>query len=444
MHFASNLFGKKTLLALSVAAFASGCSDGENKTDTAAQDNKQDNHQSSESFSRVAVSEFNSNSVYVLNANNFGVVDQFAMTHSPSALKTSPDGRYALAFQRSQNIVEVIDSGISAEAHGDHFHLHSEKPSLLNGKYESAAPTHYDLAGSQAALFFDGNSEAGVNAELKILDDASIATMGQVASYSFTYAMHSAAQIFGEHVFTGIKENPAAEGLPDKVAVLELHGDHFHAPTVANVTCPSLHGSAQSKTQVAFACNDGVIIIDKPSTAPEYTKIANPGSLAPTIPVPGEDPVANRLGKVMGFKASDKLLFIAKNQQAFQLKQGILEEVQWKEADTERYLAYIGIDSAFLVLSSTGKLNVFDPATNFAQVASVKIWDTVPVLDDPKNQKFSIVYDKRNNHVFVTDPKNKKVFEVELGQQPTVKTHELSFIPHLITWVGTTEQEHHH
>ncbi|CCN35367.1 conserved hypothetical protein [Vibrio nigripulchritudo SO65] len=444
MHFASNLFGKKTLLALSVAAFASGCSDGENKTDTAAQDNKQDNHQSTESFSRVAVSEFNSNSVYVLNANNFGVVDQFAMTHSPSALKTSPDGRYALAFQRKQNIVEVIDSGISAEAHGDHFHLHSEKPSLLNGKYESTAPTHYDLAGSQAALFFDGDSKTGVNAEFRVIDDATIGTTSHVASYPFNYAVHGTAQIFGEHVFTGIVDNAVDPRLPNKVVALELHNDHFHELSIATDSCPSLHGSAQSKTQVAFACNDGVIIIDKPSTTPEYTKITNPGSLAPTIPVPDKAPVANRLGKVMGFKASDKLLFIAKNQQAFQLKQGILEEVQWKEADTERYLAYIGIDSAFLVLSSTGKLKVFDPATNFAQVASVKIWDTVPVLDEPKNQKFSIVHDKRNNHVFVTDPKNKKVFEVELGQQPTVKTHELSFIPHLITWVGTTEQEHHH
>ncbi|CCO45920.1 conserved hypothetical protein [Vibrio nigripulchritudo SOn1] len=443
MHFASNLFGKKTLLALSVAAFASGCSDGENKTDTAAQDNKQDNHQSTESFSRVAVSEFNSNSVYVLNANNFGVVDQFAMTHSPSALKTSPDGRYALAFQRRQNIVEVIDSGISAEAHGDHFHLHSEKPSLINGKYESTAPTHYDLAGSQAALFFDGDSKTGVNAELKILDDASIATMSQVASYSFTYAMHSTAQIFGEHVFTGIKENPAAEGLlPDKVAVLELHGDHFHAPTVANVTCPSLHGSAQSITQVAFACGDGVVVISDPGTAPQYAKVGNPTFAQPEVEHPKLGKVPNRFTTALGFKNSDRFLFIAMNKEMFQYRQGTFEAINWKETPSESDILYAHSDSALFILSSTGKLKAFDPAKNFELASEVQIWETAPTLD--QDQKFSIVHDKRNNHVFVTDPKNKKVFEVELGQQPTVKTHELSFIPHLITWVGTTEQEHHH
>ncbi|BDU38183.1 YncE family protein [Vibrio nigripulchritudo] len=433
MHFASNLFGKKTLLALSVAAFASGCSDGENKTDTAAQDNKQDNHQSTESFSRVAVSEFNSNSVYVLNANNFGVVDQFAMTHSPSALKTSPDGRYALAFQRRQNIVEVIDSGISAEAHGDHFHLHSEKPSLINGKYESTAPTHYDLAGSQAALFFDGDSKTGVNAEFRVIDDATIGTTSHVASYPFNYAVHGTAQIFGEHVFTGIVDNAVDPRLPNKVLALELHNDHFHELSIATDNCPSLHGSAQSKTQVAFACNDGVVVIDNPGGSPQFSKVPNPTTL-----------VANsRIVKVLGFKSADKLLFVTAALQAFQLNdQGALTEINWKEADTEEYLAYTSIDSAFLVLSSNGKLKAFDPAKNFELASEVQIWETAPTLD--QGQKFSIVHDKRNNHVFVTDPKNKKLFEVELGQQPTVKTHELSFIPHLITWVGTTQQEHHH
>ncbi|MGF1710248.1 hypothetical protein L4C37_06645 [Vibrio kagoshimensis] len=430
MHFAPGFFGKRTLLTLSIAAFISGCSDGENKADTGTQDSQPDHQE--ENVSRVVISEAGSNNVYVLNANSFETLGQFALLNAPSGLKTSPDGRYALALQRSQDTVEIIDSGVYAETHGDHFHLHADEPVLLSDTYTSPAPTHYDLADHKTALFFDGNAEAGLNAELKILDDATIAGASQIASYSFTYAMHSTAQIFGEHVFTGIKSDPAVDGLPDQVAALELHGDHFHGPTVANVTCPSLHGSAQSETQVAFACDDGVVVISDPGVTPQYTKIVNPTSLE----------AGSRFGKVLGFKNSDKLLFVSRSLQAFQLNQGALEEISWKETNEEGYLTYASTESAFLVLSSTGKLKVFDPSTSFTQSAEVQLWETVPTLAE--GQKFSISYDKRSHHVYVTDPTNKVILEVELHEQPTVKTHQLSFVPGLITWAGTTKEEHHH
>lgn len=427
MHFSSNFFGKKTLLALSITAFVSGCSDGENKTDAGIKDTHQE-----QNTSRIVINESGSNNVYVLNANNFETLGQFALLNAPSGLKTSPDGRYALALQRSQNTVEIIDTGVYAEAHGDHFHLHSEEPSLLNDTYTSTAPTHYDLAEHQTVLFFDGNTDAGLNAEFKILDDATIANASEIASYSFNYAMHSTAQVFDKHVFTGTKTDPAVSGLPNEISTLELHGDHFHGPTVANVTCPSLHGSAQSETHVAFACDDGIVVISDPGVSPQYTKIANPSSLE----------IDSRFGKVLGFKNADKLLFVSRTLQAFQLNQGILEEILWKETNTESYLTYSNTESAFLVLSTTGKLKVFDPLVNFAQIAEVQIWETVPTL--AKGQRFNISYDKQSHHVFVTDPTNKVVVEVELDEKPTVKTHQLSFTPGLITWAGTTEEEHHH
>lgn len=431
MLFAPICPRKKTLIALSVAALVTGCSEGENSVETATQNHQQDLHQE-ETASRFVINESGSNTVYVLNASNFETLDQFALLNAPSGLKTSPDGRYALALQRSQNVVEIIDGGVYAEAHGDHFHLHAEEPSLLTDTYTSAAPTHYDMAEHQTALFFDGNSDAGLNAEIKVLDDASIATASHIASYSFNYAMHSTAQIFGEHVFTGVKEDPTATGLPNQIAALELHGDHFHGPTIANVSCPSLHGSAQSNSQVAFACTDGVVLIDNPAAEPQYTKLANPTSLEE----------GSRFGKVLGFKDADKLLFISRSLQAFQLNQGVLEEIVWKEDGSEGYLTYANTGSAFVVLSTTGKLKAFDPANDFTQIADVQLWQTVPALAD--GERFRISHDKRSQHVFVTDPTNNVVFEVDFANQPTVKSHQLSFTPGLITWTGTTEQEHHH
>lgn len=420
--------GTSTALSLAIMLTLSGCSEGENQADSHSH---QDPHHALPTMSRVVITEQESNSLYVLDGKDWTVLAQFTMQNSPSALKTSPDGRYALAMQRTQNLVEIIDSGIEAEAHGDHFHLHAEKPQLLNVQYQGVKPTHYDLGKDVAALFFDGDSTSGEHAEFRVLSDATIATASSVAHYDFTYAVHGAAQVFGQHAFTGIVDNAANPALPNKVIALEMHNDHFHEISTAPDECPALHGSAQSKTQVAFACGDGVIVIDTPDTTPQFTKLANPAGLETNA----------RLGTVVGFTDADKLLFLTRNAQAFYLAQGELTEVNWKSSPDEVALGHYAAKDAFVVVSSLGTLKVFNAAANFAQSQNITLWQTPPTLGS--GQKFQITQDQRTGHLLVSDPIHNQLLEIDT-EAGSVTKHNLSFTPQLITWVGTTEEEHQH
>ncbi|ENN9981200.1 hypothetical protein ACAS46_002865 [Vibrio vulnificus] len=420
--------GKYTALSLAVMLTLSGCSEGENKAD---HHNHQDSEHSPSAMSRLVVTEQGSTNLYVLEGKNWAPLEQFNLQNTPSGLKTSPDGRYALALQRNQNLVEVLDSGIEAEAHGDHFHLHVERPQLLTTQYQGIKPTHYDLSDDTTALFFDGDSNSGENAEFRVLNDASIANGTALAHYTFGYAVHGTAQLFGEHAFTGIVDNAANPALPNKVVALERHGDHFHELSTSTDACPALHGSAQSKTQVAFACSDGVIVVDTPNATPQFTKLANPAGLD----------TGSRFGTVVGFDAADKLLFLTRQAQAFYLAQGELKEVNWKSSPEEGVLAHYAANDALVVVSSNGTLKVFNAAANFIQSHNINLWEMPPALAE--GQKIQLTEDKRTGHLIVSDPANNQLLEIDLVKEE-VRQHPLDFVPHLLTWVGTVEQEHQH
>ena len=80
-------------------------------------------------LSRIAIQEANTNMIYIFNAENIDIIGQMALQNAPSSLETSPNGRYVLAFQTEDNRIEVIDSGVIAETHGDHDHITTETPS---------------------------------------------------------------------------------------------------------------------------------------------------------------------------------------------------------------------------------------------------------------------------------------------------------------------------
>lgn len=89
------------------------------------------------------------------------VTATYAVDNAPSALYTSPGGRYAVAVQRLQDKVQFIDGGIWQEGHVDHLHDYKQAPPRVDWVLAGVRPTHFDVqAGAQAAFFMDGNSGA--------------------------------------------------------------------------------------------------------------------------------------------------------------------------------------------------------------------------------------------------------------------------------------------
>lgn len=425
-----NIKGKRTAMSLALVLVLSGCSEGENKTESEQQ---QDPGEAKSAMSRLVVTEQNSNSIYVLDGGkDWDLMAQFSLQNAASGLKTSPNGRYALAMQRNQNLVEIIDSGLEAEAHGDHFHLHAEAPQLLTSQYQGIKPTHYDLGQNVAAIFFDGNAGSGENAEFRLVKESTIANAEAVATYRFNYAVHGTAQVLGEHVFTGIVENAANPALPNKVLQTHLHGDHFHDVALLPEECPALHGSAQSKTQLAFGCSDGVVHIQIQDGNVTSTKLVNPSALAE----------GSRFGSILGYYEADTLLaYASASQQLFQIQAGQLKEVKWQQTENEK-AQFISQSSDYLaILSTASTLHLLSAENNFSLYKSISLWNELPSLADKPN--FALAEDKRTGHLIVTDPINNQLIEVNPVTAEVTK-HNLSFAPNLMTWVGTVEQEHQH
>jgi hypothetical protein len=85
-----------------------------------------------------------------------------------SALYRSEDGRFAIIRVRGAEAdhgFRFLDSGVVAEAHGDHFHLEIEDPALLDYailgvNHGTAASAHAVSLHNQITLFFDGTTTA--------------------------------------------------------------------------------------------------------------------------------------------------------------------------------------------------------------------------------------------------------------------------------------------
>ena len=419
------------MLSMAIIVALSGCSEGEN---TSQADSHKDGHPHHTVMSRFAITELDSNALYVLDGNQFKTLQQFTLSNSPSALKTSPNGRYALAMQRMQDRIDVIDSGINAEAHGDHFHLHAHSPKLLTVSYDGIRPTHYDLGQGVASVFYDGNGAAGQNAKFQVVNDTSIAQGTAIAEHKFAYAVHGTAQIIGDYAFTGVKD-PAQEGLPSEVVLLKRHHDHFHSDKqFAAQECLGLHGSAQSKTQLAFGCTDGVVHISINGSTITPTKIPNPTELA-------EDA---RIGTIWGFPTQDKLLaYAGRSQQVFAIQDNKFVEVKWQQSEDEKAQLFSQSQDGLIILSTSGQLHLFSAADGFSHSKTISLWDALPKDDAKPSARVQIAEDKRTGQLIVTDPINNELLQVNPKNSAVVR-HPLSFSPNLITWVGTTEEEYHH
>ncbi len=93
------------------------------------------------------------------------------------------------------------------------------------------------------------------------------------------------------------------------------------------------------------------------------------------------------------------------------------------------------------MVSSNGTLKVFNAVANFTQSHNITLWETPPALAE--GQKIQLTEDKRTGHLIVSDPANNQLLEIDLVKEEVLQ-HPLGFVPHLLTWVGTVEQEHQH
>lgn len=215
---------------------------------------------------RLIVNDYESSSVHIIDLRSNEVIADFDLT-ARASLYPSPSGRYAFAVQTDGNITNLIDSGVSAVPHDDHFHTDFGSPALLGAEIEGTTPIHYTPHHDQIAIFHHGDGAATVFTE-----DGLFA--GEMVTVTTARPHHGVAVPMGDVVLISAPNmDDMDSALPIGIDVMTLEGEivqSFHE-------CPGLHGeAAYSEAGVAFGCADGILLVERDGDTFVSRRIANP------------------------------------------------------------------------------------------------------------------------------------------------------------------------
>lgn len=424
----------KNLLFTCIATALVGCGDSEtNITETTATPTEQphDHHHEDLDKGRLAIADADHALVHIFDLDDNDLVESVAITNPAESLYASPEHRYAVAVQRSFDTVEFIDGGLWQELHGDHFDQHVDTPQLSSFSLFDVKPTHVVPRGEQVAIFFDGNKDTGTNAALSLLTDESITNEKVIAHHQFNTYQHGTAEIRDDYVLTTLRESSAEGSLPNQVALLEVHGDHFHQEQLFIPTCPSLHGSFQTFNHIAFACEDGILAIKQ--TGDEFTaeKITNPANM----------PEGVRISSLSGSDESN--VMIGASRAGFFLVDLATKQISsfdWQPevALTSVTYGFDGHQEHMLILDNTGQLNVFSAEDNWQLDKRIPVFNTL--AEDAKPR---IIASKAHEIIYIIN--QQKVTEIDLDEGVVVGSFDVNFIPGHVAWLGVADDtEHEH
>lgn len=425
---------KNLLLACAVTTLV-GCGDSKTTiteiapTPAPVDDGHDHDHDEELGKGRLAIADAEEALVHIFDLEDNSLVESLAITNPASALYASPENRYAVAVQRSFNTVEFIDGGVWQELHGDHYDQHVDAPELTNFTLNDVKPTHYVPRGGKASVFFDGDKDTGVNAGLSLLSDESISAEKIIAEHHFDTYMHGTAEIRGDYVLTTLRDITSESSLPEQVALLEVHGDHFHQEQVFETTCPALHGSFQTETHIAFACGDGVLSIEQNGDVFTAQKIANPVGM----------PEGVRIGSLKGSAESSIMIGGSRAGLFFvDLANQKISPFNWEPNETTTLVSYgfDGHNEHGLILDNEGQLNVFSAENNWQLDKRIPVFETLAEDDKPL-----LIASKAHELIYIIN--GQEVTTIDLHEGEVVGHFDVDFTPSKAAWLGVAAEEEH-
>lgn len=455
---------KLKLIALAISStLITACGDAETNivekdsiavvNDEHESDDEHDDGYTISSFGRLAVLAGDSNEASFFDLDDNALLDTFVLNDDSNTLSASPDFRYAVIANRTQDYLGFIDSGLWREDHGAHLHDYEQSPVFSSYELTSGSrPTHLITHDGQLAIFYDGDADSGASASVEVLTDNDITNAtATLTGINYDINMHGVAEPRGEHLLSTIRRDDAsstsnAKVLPDQVGVYHLHDGNYELEQTLEVTCPDLHGAAQNHDYVVFGCGDGVLIAHQQGDEYEAEKIAN-------IVAVGD----LRIGSIYGHEDSESFIGIASGHGGGEavivtIKPATaeMEEVEWQLADGASAVSYSfsAHGEHFLILDSLGFLNVFsahdhDGEMHWELAGQVDITQA-DVTTMPEGMSFSMTVAQNGQFAYIADPIAQHILQVHLEDLEVEGELELTFPPAAITWLGIAQEEHAH
>ncbi|MGN0063784.1 MAG: hypothetical protein ACI379_06035 [Nocardioides sp.] len=342
-------------------------------------------------------------------------------------LNDAGDGRHVMVTDG--DLFRVYDTGIRAEAHGDHAHYYVSPAGLTDVSYEAPTAGHVVVHERLTTLFSDGTGD------IQVVESGRVAEPGApVTRHSAGEAHHGVAlQLSDDTLLT-------TQGTEDERHRVEVRDG---AEVVAETDeCPGVHGETTASPTakgdvVVLGCEDGPVVyrngrFHKVDVADDYARVGNLAGHHDSPVVLGDykvDPDAE-LERPTRVSLTDT-------------RTDTLRTVELGSAYWFRSLAR-GPHGEAVVLTYDGSLRVIDPTTGkqTSRIATIGAWSEPDDWQQP-GPVLKVV----DSTAYVTDPASDELVVVDLEQGEVVNrvpvptgTVELTVTDGVPAW----EDEHSH
>lgn len=306
----------------------------------------------------------------------------------------------------------LLDTGVEAEAHGDHSHYRTKGEPAFGETYEAAEPGHVTISDGRTVLFGDGDGS------IRVLDSEDPT---KVLETTETPDPHHgvAVNLGGDLMHT--------EGTADARSTVVLRDGVDGDEKARTDDCPGVHGEATAADgRAVVGCEDGVVVVDhgtitKVSSPDAYGRIGNQAGSPESTVVLGDYKVD-----------ADAELERPERVSLIDTETGTLRLVDLGTSYTFRSLGR-GPAGEALVLGTDGALHVIDPVTG-------KVADRIVVIDpwqEPLDwQRPRPTLEVDGDTAWVTEPGASTVHEVDLAAGRVTRSVELPGVPNEIVSAG--------
>lgn len=410
-------------LALSLVLALTACGGGSSgsSSDGPHQDTRID------TAGRLAMAEDAATALRIFDLDSSAVVANIPLANPPSAVYASPGRRYALAFQRPQDTVQIADAGIWQEDHGDHLHDYKAAPKLLSFRITGPQPTHYDDRAGQASIFMDGRAPSAV-ASATVFQDADLGAGRVGASISFAQPMHGFAEPNGNFL-VATHRTPDATG-PTQAEIYSRQGAQYTLVRRLDAQCPSMHGSFSSGGTTVSGCADGVLAVSPLATgAATATKIATPTGVGT---IAGHSKLGARFIGIGNAGTPSTTRFYDIDTAA-----GTATPVAipgWADGRLRRAHGFDRAGRTFFVLDDTGALHALERG-GAGWVVKKTITGAIPAM--PTAAPFpAFAANEARDEVYLSDPGARQLVAINTTTLEVARRTALDFRPTYLAWLG--------